>query len=164
MRHSAAGSNSACCLCARRFRVCQLSIVLRDPKISIPHLRHSARLFCEPRIFSFAVLIFAHFHDTFQVFHACFVSDLILSAPTVHDQPPLHQVLGVFGFAQKQDSPKLDYSSPAPLDPCAVAKYSSILSCMRQRTLWITTPRRAAPIISAWADERRGLIYNRWFG
>jgi hypothetical protein len=71
------------------------------------------------------VLIFAHFHDTLQVFHACFVSDLILSAPTVHDQPPLHQVLGVFGFAQKQDSPKLDYSSPAPLDPCAVAKYSS---------------------------------------
>ena len=55
----AAGSNSACRLCARRFRVCQFPIVLRDPKITIAHLRHRVRLLREPRILRFAVLVFA---------------------------------------------------------------------------------------------------------
>jgi hypothetical protein len=139
MRHRAAGSNSACYLCARRFRVCQFSIVLRDPKISIAHLRHRVRFLREPRIFSFAVLIFAHFHDTLQVFHARLVSDLILSVPAVHDQPTLTLNARRVVFAQKQDARDRTTHRQPQLDPCAVAKYSSIASGMRQRTLWITS-------------------------
>ena len=47
-----------------RFRVRHLAIVLRDPEISISHLRYSVRLLREPQIFGFAVLVFARFHDT----------------------------------------------------------------------------------------------------